>query len=365
MTSHSPVRPEHLPVRPESPNVGAGSIRLPAEWARHDAMWIGWPSDADLWRDDLVPARREIAALVRALTGHGGRVQLVASHLSAAEAARVMVDEGPGIHVMPMGDIWLRDTGPIFVDHGGAVKAVRFRFNGWGGKYELDGDNETGAAIALEAGAALESYNQVLEGGAVDWDGRGTVLTTRQCLLNPNRNVGWTQAEAERVLGRALGARKLIWLGDGLLNDHTDGHVDNIARFIAPGVVACMTAFGDDDPNADVLAAIEAELRAASDADGRALKVVTLPSPGLVTDEDDEPVPASHMNFLIGNGVVVVPTYGTPSADAAVDALRPHFPGRAVIGLPSGHILTGGGSFHCISQQQPDFSAVDNEGPDR
>lgn len=325
---------------------------LPAEWAPQAAMWIGFPSDPELWQDDLAPARAEVAAMARAILDSGQRVDLVVSSDEAASAARDLVP-GAQVHRMPMGDIWLRDTGPVFRVAGRALEAVRFRFNGWGGKYELDGDNETGAAIAEAVGAKLIRREPVLEGGAIDWDGQGTVLTTAQCLLNPNRNTGWTKEIAGAALGEAFGFSNMVWLGDGLLNDHTDGHVDNIARFIAPGVVACMAPFGSDDPNAETLREIEAGLRAARDAQGKPFDVVTIPSPGLVTDEDGEPIPASHMNFLIANGVVVVPTYGTASADEAVATLAQHFPGRRVIGLPSTHILTGGGSFHCISQQQP------------
>jgi agmatine deiminase len=332
-------------------------IDLPAEWAPHVAMWLGWPSDPDLWQDDLASAQEEVAALARVLAAHGERVMLVASTAIAAAQARTAVGRWARVYILPMGDIWLRDTGPIFRFREGREEAVRFRFNGWGGKYDLTGDADTGAAIAAISDTPVIAETAILEGGAIDWDGQGTLLTTRQCLLNPNRNTGWDEARAEAVLAAALGARRVIWLGDGLVNDHTDGHVDNIARFLAPGIVACMSPSGTEDPNADTLRAIEADLRAARDADGRPLHVVTLPSPGLVTDADGEPVPASHMNFLIGQGAVVVPIYGTPSADAALSALAPHFPTRKVVGLPATHILTGGGAFHCISQQQPQAPA--------
>ena len=203
------------------------------------------------------------------------------------------------------------------------------------------------------SGARLVRHDYVLEGGAIDHDGSGTLLTTRQCVLNPNRNPGWTEAVAEAVLAEALGVRKVLWLGDGLQADHTDGHVDNLARFVAPGVVLCPMAYGEDDPNAEVYAAAAEALAGMTDATGARLKVIRIPSPGRIVDEDGEPIAASHMNFLIANGAVVMPVYDEASAAPALHVLKTLFPDRQVIGLPSRAILTGGGSFHCISQQEP------------
>ena len=164
---------------------------------------------------------------------------------------------------------------------------------------------------------------------------------------------GWTKSAAEAALSQALGAVKVWWLGEGLVNDHTDGHVDNLARFIAPGVVACPVALGRDDPNADIYADTARRLAGMSDANGAPLRVVRIPSPGRVENEDGEIVPASHMNFVVANSAVIVPLYGGEAGEFAVQALRDLFPGRAVIGLPSTALLTGGGSFHCITQQEP------------
>jgi agmatine deiminase len=199
---------------------------------------------------------------------------------------------------------------------------------------------------------ALERHDFVLEGGALDHDGAGVALTTRQCLLNPNRNRGWREGDVERALEAALGARKVLWLDQGLMNDHTDGHVDNLARFVAPGVVACPVAFGPDDPNAGVYDAAARALAGFTDADDEPLKVVRIPSPGRLVGEDHRVIPASHMNFIIANGAVVAPTYGNRAGDWAAQALEDLFPGREVIALPSRALITGGGSFHCISQQE-------------
>jgi agmatine deiminase len=328
---------------------------VPAEWAPHRAMWLGFPSHAELWQEDLDQAQDEVAALARALAGPGGeRVRLMVVGDEAEAAARARLgDTTVEIVRGQFGDIWLRDTGPIFIETAGGAVAAGFRFNGWGGKYQLEGDDIVAEQIAAASGAPLARNAFVLEGGALDHDGAGTILTTRQCLLNENRNGDWDEAKASAALAAALGAKKVLWLGDGLLNDHTDGHVDNLARFVAPGVVACPMAFGTDDPNAEVYAETARTLAAMTDSRGSPLQVVRIPSPGRIVDEDGEVIPASHMNFLIANEAVIVPIYAEESGAFAVEVIRGLFPEREVIGLPSTAILTGGGSFHCISQQEP------------
>jgi agmatine deiminase len=321
-------------------------------------MWLGFPSHAELWEDNLEPAQREVAALARALAGPGQeRVRLLVCGEEAAAAARDLLQGVAGIEIVygQFGDIWLRDTGPLFAIEGEGVRAQGFRFNGWGGKYVLEGDEAVAEQIAAASGAPLTPYEFVLEGGAIDHDGSGSVLTTRQCLLNPNRNPGWTEADAEAALARSLGARRVLWLGDGLLNDHTDGHVDNLARFVAPGVVACPVAFGRNDPNARVYDETARALSGMTDARGAPLQVMRIASPGFIDDGEGRPAPASHMNFIIANGAVICPIYEEQAGAFALEALGSLFPERQVIGLPSRAILTGGGSFHCITQQEPLF----------
>ena len=322
------------------------SVPLP-EWAPHAAMWIGFPSHVALWEDDLAPAQAEVAAFAAAIhaDGMGEAIWLVAADAAAAVEARRLAPFATVI-VEPFGDIWLRDTGPIIIGSGADRRAQGFGFNGWGDKYDLPGDDSIGERLAAAAGLPYAKADWILEGGAIDGDGSGTFLTTEQCLLNPNRNPGFGRYEVEQRLANDLGATKVVWLGDGLENDHTDGHVDNIARFVSPGRVAIPEAV-EDDPNAPAYAdAAEILL----DAD---LEVVAIPSPGLV-ERDGEMVPASYMNFTIGNAAVVVPQYGAPNDAAAVEALQDIFPDRQVIGLRADHLLTGGGSFHCISQHVPE-----------
>jgi agmatine deiminase len=319
-------------------------------------MWLGFPSHGELWEDDLAPAQREVAALARALAGPGDeRVRLLVCGDEAAAAARSLLQGVPSIEIVrgEFGDIWLRDTGPLFYIEREQVKAAGFRFNGWGGKYVLEGDDTVAEQIAAASGAPLIQHDFVLEGGALDHDGSGSVLTTRQCLLNPNRNPGLGQAEVEAALTASLGIRRFLWLGDGLLNDHTDGHVDNLARFVAPGVVACPIAFGRNDPNARVYDETARLLSEMTDARGAPLQVMRIASPGFTEDEDGRPIPASHMNFVIANEAVICPIYEEQAGAFALEALKSLFPERQVIGLPSRAILTGGGSFHCITQHEP------------
>ncbi len=327
---------------------------VPAEWAPHRAMWLGFPSHADLWEDNLVPAQDEVEALARALAGPGGeRVRLMTGTPEGDAEARRRLGGVAGVDIIAgrFGDVWLRDTGPIFL---GPDAAAGFRFNGWGGKYDLPHDDEVADQVAAVAGVDLVRSDAILEGGALDHDGEGTILTTRQCLLNPNRNPGWTEAAAEAALARDLGARKVLWLGDGLQNDHTDGHVDNLARFAAPGVVVCPVGFGAGDPNGEVYDAAARTLSGMTDAAGRALTVVRIPSPGWIEVDGVGGAPASHMNFIIANRAVILPVYGEGlAARLAAQGLAEAFPGREVIPLPSNALLSGGGSFHCISQQEP------------
>ncbi len=323
-------------------------MHQPPEWASHASVWIGFPSAADLWLDDLAGAQAEVAAFARAVHagGKGERVDLVCANAAASAVARELAGDIATIIEAPFFDIWLRDTGPILVTGEDGPVALDYRGNGWGGKYPSPLDDDLARVLCDAASLSRLPRDWILEGGAIDVDGAGLCVTTGQCLLNPNRNPSLSRREIEAQLCADLGLKQVLWLGVGLENDHTDGHVDNLARFVAPGVLALPDAFGEDDPNAAIY----------KDAIDRAkdwpVEVVTIPSVGRFAVED-EIVPASHMNFYIGNAAVVVPTYGGASDAPAVDAIAKLFPDRRTIGLPANHILTGGGSFHCISQQVP------------
>ncbi|MFN7054390.1 agmatine deiminase family protein [Hyphomonas sp.] len=316
------------------------------EWAPQAALWAGWPRLAEEWGGDLTPARTEIAAFIRAAAAYVP-VRVACGSREAAASARLATGGQGQIVELPTGDIWLRDTGPIITGTGASREAQVFRFNGWGGKYLMDGDTQTAPAIAARENLPARSHPIVLEGGGIDVDGEGVLLTTRQCLLNPNRNPSLSEAEIEAALRAAFGVEEIVWLGDGLMNDHTDGHVDNIARFIAPGHVLCQHPADRNDPNADTLQEIERTLTAAG------LMVSSVPSPGLIHFGDGVPVPASHMNFTLTNRAVFVPVYEDRFSAVALSEMKALFPGRDVIGLPARAILAGGGSFHCMTREIP------------
>jgi len=350
------------------------SFRFPAEWEPHQACWLAWPSHLDLWREQLPYVQEQFIALCQAIAWvppgaapacgkPREKLQvLVPFDQAKREAEKALSGLPVEFHDVPFGDIWLRDTAPLFVRNWkNELVSQCFQFNGWGNKYLLEFDPSVSGRIAQillkKSGIASLSQNWVLEGGSIDVDGLGTALSTKQCLLNPNRNPHLSQVAIEQELDQSLGIKKVIWLNHGLLNDHTDGHVDNIARFVAPSTVVCMEpsvspSFGDD-PNAQTLLQIKADLEGSTDAQGNPLRVVCIPSPGCILGEQGQPIPASYMNFYISNFTVVVPIYGSRFDEKALERISRIFPDRRTIGLKADAILKGGGSFHCISQQLP------------
>lgn len=335
-----------------STSPSAAGFSQPGEWTPHRACWLAFPSDPDLW-PSLIETQAVFARLCRAIaepaSGRGEQLEvLVRDPAARAQAEGLLAGLPARFHEIAFGDIWMRDIAPIFLRAAdGGLASVRFRFNGWGGKYDYPGDSQVAERVQALTPFARFSSALVLEGGAVESDGAGLCLTTRDVALNPNRNPGVSEAEVERQLCAALGATRVLWLERGLLNDHTDGHIDNIARFIGPGRAVCMRAQTPDDPNAQVLAAIEQTLRA------QRLEVETIPSPGLVLGRDGDPLPASYLNFYIANGSVVVPVFGSAQDEAALAALAPLFPGRSLEPVPAKLLLQEGGTVHCISQQEP------------
>lgn len=339
---------------------------MSAEWAPHKLVYLAWPSAADLWLENLAAAQEEFIAFCKAVADldeagkpRGERMKVLVSTLKDGFEAEKRFQGLPvTIELQPFGDIWLRDTAPLFLKNESGEKAfARTAFNGWGGKYNLPHDPDLALRIGQASGYRKFETDWVLEGGSVELDGEGTCLTSRQCLLNPNRNPGRTEAEIETFLKDWLGCEKILWLDDGLLNDHTDGHIDTMARYVAPGVIACMQAKDDSDPNFEVMEEMARALSLMTDSRGRKIKVERVVSPGAVLDEEGDVTPASYLNFYIANTTIVVPTYGSSNDAEAVRQIAEIFARistkRRTVGLSARAILTGGGAFHCMSQQEP------------
>ena len=325
---------------------GNGGFRMPPEWHAQDLLWIGFPHLADEWSGVIDRAQEQIAAFASAVAETGQAVRLVVRDEANAARARSLVSARVVLDQRVYGDVWLRDTGPLVVSNGAERAARLFGFNGWGEKYLMPGDRTIGADLAASIGLPASRADWILEGGALDGDGTGLVATTEQCLLNPNRNPQLTRADLEMRLARDLGFGRVLWLGEGLVNDHTDGHVDNLARFVAPGRLAVPRATGTDDPNAAIYA------DAAARARDFGVQVVEVPSPGRF-ERAGMIQPASYMNFVVTTHAVIVPVFGTAHDDDGVAAIAELFPGRETVGILADAVLLGGGGFHCSSQQVP------------
>ncbi len=321
-------------------------ILMPPEWAPQDFLWIGFPHLAQEWPGYLDRAQEQIAGFANAVADSGQAVRLLVRDDANAARARELVSGAVTLEHRIYGDIWLRDTGPLIVRDGAQRAARRFGFNGWGGKYLMPGDQSIGADLARDAELPTQTCAMILEGGAIDGDGTGLVAVTEQCLLNPNRNPDLSRGDIEAELQHMLGFDRVLWLGEGLINDHTDGHVDNLARFVAPSRMVVPEGTGSDDPNA----AIYDDARQRAENFG--VDIAAIPSPGLIT-RDGAIEPASYVNFAITTHLVVVPTFGSDNDEAGVAAIAKQFPDRSVIGLPADAVLAGGGGFHCASQQMP------------
>ncbi len=339
----------------ESPR--ASGFTVPAEWERHDGVIVATPRLRDEWGAHFDAAREEWAAMARGLAELAGeRVEVLVADDESEEFARSRLATVAGVAFVraSYGDVWTRDTAPIgLVADGGRRGCVRYRFNGWGGKFDMPGDATVGDFLAERWTGERFVRPYVLEGGAIEIDGEGTLLTTEQCLLEPNRNPGLSRDALEAELREAFGVERVLWLRRGLANDHTDGHIDTIARFVAPGRVVCMAPAGPNDPNREVLDEIADDLARLTAARGRRLEVLRIPGPGDVPDGEGDCLPASYCNFYVGNDAVLVPTYGVAADGPAIDALRAMWGGKRVVGLPARAIITGGGAFHCMTQQVP------------
>ena len=334
--------------------------RWPAEWGPHRATWLAWPHKEASWPGILERIPPLFVEMVRALAT-GERVEILVRDETDAANVRSLLEAAAvgmsrvGLHAIPTDDAWIRDHGPTFVtrEDPPAIAAVDWGYNAWGGKYPpWDLDVQVAGRIAALLGVERHQGGFILEGGSIDGDGDGTILTTESCLLNPNRNPELTRADIEERLRRFLGARRILWLGDGIVGDDTDGHVDDLTRFVAPGVVVTVVEDDPADENHRVLADNLARLQGMEDARGRSLTVVKLPMPAPVVWEDQR-LPASYANFYVANAVVLVPVFADPRDAEALDTLARLFPGRRVVPIPARDLVWGLGACHCLTQQEP------------
>lgn len=322
--------------------------RMPAEWEPHERAIMGWPCRAELWGETLAQARADYAAVANAI-GAFEPVTMIAN--PGPDAAQVRAACGAGVEVveLPLDDSWLRDCGPIYVRGADGLRyAVHFRFNAWGEKFtSWARDAEVGALVAERLGDPVLSAPIVLEGGSICVDGAGALLTTEECLLNPNRNPTLSREQIEQALHEYLGADRILWLGRGLVEDRdTDGHVDLIAAFTRPGQVLLQTVAGDDNPNFEHCA----ENRSRLESWGiDVLELPFLPYSRVA----GELVAAGYMNFYLPNGAVIVPVSGAETDEQALAIISDAYPGREVVGVPGAVLAYGGGGPHCITQQVP------------
>ena len=334
------------------PSPASLGFRMPAEWEKHDATWLSWPKDPNTFPPSLLPkVEAAYVDMVQAIS-KGEEVRVLVDDAKAESRVRSMVKEKGAVtyHRLKTVDVWVRDYGPICV-RGEGVALVKWLFNAWGNKYDdLKPDNEAGERMAQASGLRVFRPGVVLEGGSVDVNGKGCLLTTEQCLLNPNRNPSLGKQELESTLRQNLGVTDVVWLGRGIEGDDTDGHVDDIARFTGPREVVVAAEPDSTDPNKQVLEANRRLLEEAHGQDGHSLAVTELPMPGRVQSADGR-LPASHLNFYIANECVLVPTFGGESDRVALRLLGDAFPKREVVGVDCRALVFGLGTLHCVTQQ--------------
>ena len=358
-------------------------LRMPAEWEPHDATWLAWPHHRDDWPGKFEPIPWVYGEIIRHLARHE-RVELLVNHAASQKRASEILERANALndnvrfHRWPTNRIWTRDSGCTFVtgssfarlDSRGRLSprvskpeehlaAVKWRFNAWAKYSNYQHDDKIGSSMAQtvsarELRAVFGKQRVVLEGGSIDVNGQGTLLTTEECLLSKvqQRNPAMKRKDYEKVFADYLGIKNVIWLGSGIAGDDTHGHVDDITRFVAPDTVVTAVETNPDDPNYELLRENIRRLRGASDQDGKPLAIIELPMPAPVIFEGRR-LPASYANFYIANGLVLVPVFNDPNDRVALDILADVFPDREVVGIYSGDLIWGFGAMHCMTQQQP------------
>ncbi len=335
------------------------TIRLPAEWEEQDGVLLAWPHEATDWKPYLTQAQETFAAIVAHATHHA-RVVLVTT--TPDEARRFLrhtqaIQDRILFAPLVTNDTWARDFGPITVYENRHPVLLDFQFNGWGGKFRADLDNVVSLGLkdyGIFGANHLRHIHLILEGGAIESDGHGSILTTRSCLANPNRNPHLTGGDVEHALRQFLGADRILWLENGYLaGDDTDGHVDMLARFAPHDTLVYAACDNPENEHYHALAAMEAELRALRTADGNPYRLLALPWPDPRRAPDGHRLPASYANYLVLNGCVLAPTYNDPRDKTALAVLAQAYPGRRVIGIDCSSLILQHGSLHCVTMQLP------------
>jgi agmatine deiminase len=353
-----------MPI-PTAKTPAALGYSMPAEWARHRATWLSWPHNLETWPTDLERVRDIWVQMISSLAPYERVYLLVNDEASERDvvrrlsAAKVPLANVTALKI-PTVDVWMRDYGPTFVTRAGPMDRLAFNdwiFNGWGGKYqEYLADDGVALAIAAQLNVPVFDHRLILEGGSIEVNGAGVCLTTEQCLLNPNRNPQLRRSEIEQFLRDCLGSTRVIWLGDGIVGDDTDGHIDDLARFVNPTTVVCILESNSKDDNYNCLQENYERLQDARDADGSKLEIITLPCPAPVYEQGVR-LPASYANFYIANQAVLVPVFDDRQDRQALGILRDCFPNHNVIGLRCNEVVAGLGALHCVTQQEPDVAA--------
>lgn len=341
------------------------NFAMPAEWEPHAATWTSWPFDDELWEGYLEPVRNEFAQLVSAIAAFEP-VYLNVRDEEAEADAKTRLERAEAeldkirFHRIPLNDVWFRDNGPLFIrNREGRVALTDWEFNAWGEKYRpWDDDNRAPQAVADTLGMKRFAAPYVMEGGSLELNSQSVCLTTASCLLSQRRNPDLMPDELEHLLHDYLGIKHVVWLDEGLEGDHTDGHIDTIVRFTDDHTIVCAVEEDEDDPNFETTQHNQQALGALRDANGEPYRIIPLPLPEKRMELGGKRLPLTYANFYIGNGFVLVPLYDDVNDERALETLRPLFPGRKVTGLSAKALITGGGAFHCVTQQQPEGSSL-------
>jgi agmatine deiminase len=333
--------------------------RMPAEWEPHSGTWLTWPHNLETWHDqDMQQVETEFLSIIQPLAKDESVHILVNDEKMEGSVASTLNDNNVKmknifLHDIPTNDSWIRDYGPNFiVQNDGIVATNDWDFNSWGRKYKWELDDLAGTVIAEELGFHHFKPEIVLEGGAIEVNGAGICVTTESCILNPNRNNGISSEDMEKVLKDYLGISKVIWLHGEMEGDDTDGHIDNLARFVNPTTMVCVVEEDENDPNYPCLKKNFDRLKTATDQNEKPLEIIALPMPGHI-GSPSERLPASYANFYIANHCVLVPVYNHPNDKQALAILAPLFPERKIIPIPSTTLIWGLGGVHCLTKQQP------------